>query len=105
MGRLQTEEVAGMVDLDTALRWHLQYNHYPPVPGAMVKPCKDAIEIARHWNEDDEMDELVDLPDGVQYKGRDDGKALATALIEDYHLADFLTTEDSEDELLETEAD
>lgn len=96
MGRLQAKEMAGRVDLNTALHWHLSYNHYPPVPGAMVKPCKDAIEIARHWNEDDEMDELVDLPEGIQYKGRDDFKAPALALIEDYHLHDFLEIPDEE---------
>lgn len=98
MGRLQAEEVAQMVDLDPALAWHLQYNHYPPVPGAMAKPCKDAIEIARHWIDGDEMDELVDLPEGVQWKGRSDGKAPASALIESFHLDSFLEEPEDEDE-------
>lgn len=96
MGRLQAEVVAGMVDLDTALRWHLRNNHYPPVPGAMAAPCKAAIEIARHWNEDDEMDELVELPEGVQWKGREDGKAPASALIESFHLHEFIETPEEE---------
>ena len=90
MGRAQAEEVANQVDIDTALRWHLRSNHYPPVPGAMIAPCKAAIEVARNWIEGEGEDELVDLPDGVQWKGRTDGKAPATAVIESFHLAEFI---------------
>ena len=96
MGRVQTEEVAGFADIDTALRWHLRHNHYPPVPDAMAAPCKAAIEIARHWIEGEGEDELVDLPDGVQWKGRTDGKAPASALIESFHLSEFIDIQEEE---------
>ncbi len=87
MGRLQAEEMARLVDLDTALEWHLLHNHYPPVPRTMIAPCKKAIELARQ----ECFDELIDLPEGIRYKhGQDDDKAPVSALIENYHLDDFL---------------
>ncbi len=33
-----------VLDLETQLAYHLQGNHYPPVPLSMVQPCIDAIE-------------------------------------------------------------
>ena len=32
------------LDLETAIGYHLQGNHYPPVPLSMVQPCIDAID-------------------------------------------------------------
>ena len=28
------------LDLETAIGYHLQGNHYPPVPLSMVQPCR-----------------------------------------------------------------
>ena len=61
----------------------------------MVEPCKKAIEAAQNSIDEDE-DELIDLPEGVRYRNRDDGKAPASSLIENYHLQDFIQTEEDE---------
>ena len=37
-----------VLDLETQLAYHLQGNHYPPVPLSMVQPCIDAIEQATY---------------------------------------------------------
>ena len=36
MGRLQAEEMKTLLDLDSALHWHLQYNHYPPIHTSFI---------------------------------------------------------------------
>lgn len=48
------------LSLDTALGWHLQSNHYPPVPTAFIASCKDAIEAAQ----DEDYDREIALPKG-----------------------------------------
>jgi hypothetical protein len=75
------QEVA---DLDTTLVWHLQYNHYPPVPRSMVGPCKRAIAKANRG----EWDAKVRLPQGVTYRGK--SLAPVSAVIEQHHLDGFL---------------
>lgn len=47
MGYLSALDFAGNAPLETALSWHLTANHYPPLPEALVDPCKRAIELAR----------------------------------------------------------
>ena len=32
------------LDLEQGIAYHLQGNHYPPVPLSMVQPCIDAID-------------------------------------------------------------
>jgi len=32
------------LDLETQLKYHLQGNHYPPIPTVMVQPCIEAID-------------------------------------------------------------
>ena len=39
-----------VLDLETQLAYHLQGNHYPPVPLTMVQPCIDAIDA--YYDED-----------------------------------------------------
>ncbi len=65
MGSLQASEMAQFADLDRALQWHLQANHYPPIPTYMVEPCKQAIEACNEG----EWDRLIDLPNGVEFRG------------------------------------
>jgi hypothetical protein len=81
-------DMAAHADLDQAVAWHLQGNHYPPVPRSMVGPCLEAIALASGG----EWDEHVDLPEGVSW--RDQTTAPAWAIIEAHHLDPFLTEED-----------
>lgn len=83
MGRLQSIEYA-QGDLDTGLTWHLQSNHYPPVPLSMLPICIEAIEAG---NEEDFYREIP-LPEGVLYKG--ETTAPTWAIIEQHHLEPFL---------------
>jgi hypothetical protein len=53
------------LDLEVALGYHLQGNHYPPVPLSMVQPCIEAIDA--YYDED--YNKLIEMPEGVSYKG------------------------------------
>jgi hypothetical protein len=66
---------------DSALAIHLQSNHYPPVPLSMVPVCIQAIDS---YNADFSGDELIELPEGVSWKGKT--SAPAWAIIESHHL-------------------
>ncbi len=87
MGSLQANEMASLTDLDTALRWHLQCNHYPPIPTYMVEPCKQAIVACN----DGEWDRLIDLPNGVTYRGSTE--ATASEIARSHHLDSWITEE------------
>ena len=67
MGNLQAREMAelGADNIEQALAWHLQSNHFPPIPTTMVKPCLAAIDA--YW--EDDLDKLIPLPEGVGYRG------------------------------------
>lgn len=69
------------ISLDNALAIHLQSNHYPPVPLSMVPVCLDAIDS---YNATFSGDELIELPEGVSWKGKT--SAPAWAIIEAHHL-------------------
>jgi hypothetical protein len=75
----------GLVSLQRAIGWHLQSNHYPPVPTVMNAPALAAIEAL---NEDD-GDRLIDLPEGVEFR---DGRTSVEAhvLAESFHLYGFV---------------
>lgn len=77
-----------LVSLERALAWHLQSNHYPPVPLVMIVPCIAAIEAA---NEDD-YERDIDLPEEVSYKGH--SHAPAWKIIEAHHLDAFISEGD-----------
>lgn len=76
----------GEVSLEQALSWHLQANHYPPVPTSIIPACLAAIDA---YNEED-YDAEVDLPEGITWRGRT--AAPAHAIIEAHHLDAFLST-------------
>ena len=78
------------ISLEQAIGYHLQGNHYPPVPLIMVAPCIEALDAAR------EMDPMryIAMPEGVFYKGKT--TAPAWAIIEQHHL-DFWLPQDEED--------
>ena len=44
MGYTTAVGLAEELSLEAGLAYHLQANHYPPVPVAMVQPCIDAID-------------------------------------------------------------
>lgn len=88
MGHLQASEMARLTDLDTALRWHLQHNHYPPVPLSMLPACKAAIVAY----EDEDYQQAIELPKGVSWKGKP--SAPASAIVTDHHLDAFISRED-----------
>lgn len=73
-----------VLDLETQLAYHLQGNHYPPVPLSMVKPCIEAIDAAY----DEDYDRFIAMPEGVFYKGM--SHAPARAIIEQHHLEWFI---------------
>jgi hypothetical protein len=92
MGRMQASEMARLMgSSDTALLWHLQSNHYPPVPATMLEPCKAAIAAAREEN----YDALIPLPVGVTWKGK--AAAPAAAIIEAHHLDEFVNVDREEE--------
>ena len=74
------------LDLEKAIGYHLQGNHYPPVPLSMVQPCIDAIDA--YWNED--FDQEIQMPEGITYKGK--ATAPAWAIVEQHHLDAWLAS-------------
>jgi hypothetical protein len=86
MGSLSAKAMAEMneVTLEQQLAWHLQSNHFPPVPANMVQPCIEAIDA---YNDED-YQKLISLPEGVGYRGLT--AAPASAIIEAHHLDAWL---------------
>jgi hypothetical protein len=76
------------LDLEMAISIHLQSNHYPPVPLSMVEPCIEAIDAYY----EDNYDKMIEMPEGVSYKGNT--HAPAWAIIEQHHLDAWLPESD-----------
>ena len=89
MGRASLMDMLEMTDQETVLRWHLQSNHYPPVPSAMVQTCKEAIRAMFEG----EPTRGIILPEGVTYRGQD--IVLAGILVDTFHLDEFLYMRES----------
>ena len=92
MGSVQAAEMAELLEIESAIAWHLQYNHYPPVPETMVPACLEAIDNANLglWLNE------VELPNGVSYKGRN--TAPTWAMIEQHHLDTWVQLEEEYDD-------
>lgn len=75
------------LSLEDSIRIHLTSNHYPPVPASMVPACIEAIDCV---NSGMPM-ALVDLPEGVSFRGST--KAPAYDIVEQHHL-EFWLAED-----------
>ena len=88
MGLSSAIDVSQEMDLVQGLTWHLQSNHFPPIPVSMVQPCIDAIDA---FYEGD-TNKLISLPEGIGYKGLT--AAPAWAIIEQHHLDPWLDTEE-----------
>lgn len=92
MGNLQATEMANSgLDLESTLSWHLQVNHYPPVPTSMVPICIQAIDA--YW--EDDLEREIEMPEGVYYRG--ETTAPARAIIIQHHLDPWCTEEDESD--------
>jgi hypothetical protein len=86
MGRNFAEDIAVMSgSIESQLSIHLRSNHYPPVPLSMIECCIEAIEKS---NEGD-SGALIDLPEGVLYKG--EPQAPAYAIVEAHHLEPWIS--------------
>jgi hypothetical protein len=72
------------LNLERGLAIHLQSNHYPPVPVAMVQPCIDAIDA--YYEED--YSRLIDLPKDISWRGQ--SSAPASAIVDAHHLDAWL---------------
>jgi len=77
-------EKVGFFSREMAIKFHLESNHYPPVPEVMVSPCIEAIDA---YNAD-ETDKVIDLPDGITYRGMFTAPVLS--IIENCHLETWL---------------
>ena len=90
MGNNFATDLAENIDisLEQAIGYHLQGNHYPPVPLSMVQPCIDAIDA--YYEED--FNKEIEMPEGVFYKGKT--TAPAWAIIEQHHLDAWLPQDD-----------
>lgn len=76
------------LSLEAGLAYHLQANHYPPVPVAMVQPCIEAIDA--YYEED--YSRLIELPAGVSWRG--ETSCPASAIVDAHHLDAWLPQED-----------
>jgi hypothetical protein len=89
MGRMFAEDLSTMdISLEGSIGYHLQANHYPPVPLSMVPVCIEAIDA--YWEED--LDREIALPEGVLW--RNQTEAPAWSIIEAHHLSAWLTEEE-----------
>ena len=79
------------LDLETQLKYHLQGNHYPPVPVQMVQPCIEAIDAYYA----DDFDREIAMPKVNDYQITYKGKttAPAWAIVEQHHLEWFIEAE------------
>lgn len=103
MGSMTAMAIANTdFSLEEQLAYHLQANHYPPIPKVMVETCIEAIDA--YWEED--TNKLIKLPcDGIGKDGKPfqirwrDGSdhAPAWAIIEHAHL-DFWLVDNYEEE-------
>ena len=90
MGYTTAVSLSEELDLEVALGYHLQGNHYPPVPLTMVQPCIDAIDAIHAGDGNTE----IELPEGVLYKNKT--TAPAHAIAEQHHLDAWLPEWDQE---------
>jgi hypothetical protein len=84
MGYTTASDLAENISLDAGLAYHLQANHYPPVPVAMVDACIATIEAYQ----DEDYQREITLPEGVSWRGQN--TAPASAIAEAHHLDAWL---------------
>lgn len=84
MGYTTALDLADNISIDAGLAYHLQANHYPPVPVSMVDACIETIEAYQ----DEDYQRLIELPTGVFWRG--ETSAPASAIAEAHHLDAWL---------------
>jgi len=77
--------------LTASLHYHLQYNHFPPVPVTMIPVCIAAIDAFHEGDHDRE----IPLPIGTFWRNQE--VAPAWAIVSAHHLDYFI---DEETELI-----
>jgi hypothetical protein len=90
MGRLRAEELASgevVPTIEQQLAIHFSSNCYPPVPHIMIET---AIEAINHYNAG-WLNELISLPDGITYQGKDSARAYK--IIENFRLDAWIDNE------------
>jgi hypothetical protein len=90
MGRLFAEELASgefATTIEQQLAIHFSSNCYPPVPHIMIET---AVEAINHLNAG-YFNEIISLPDGVTYQGRDSARAYK--IVENFRLDAWIDSE------------
>ena len=94
MGKLTEMMIANTdLSLDRKVAWHLQGNHYPPIPLVMVEPCVEAIELARlgYYTAEVKLPQVQGAdgkPFQITWHGQD--TAPVSAIVEAHHLDGFI---------------
>ena len=87
---------SALTELDAPLKKqiaiHLVNNFYPPIPSFMTDTCVSALNA--YWEE--ETDRMIDMPEGVSYKGST--SAPAWAIVEQHKLHAWLDTDEDYEE-------
>jgi hypothetical protein len=78
MGYTQALRVLDLITLEGDLRWHLQNNHYPPVPDVMIPIALKAVILCRN----DQFNKTIEIP--IEY--RMGWMVPAYVIVEAYHL-------------------
>lgn len=91
MGRMYAEGIKETeISLEQQITWHLTGNFFPPIPKSMVQPCIEAIEACN----DEDTTRLIEMPEGVLYKGNT--TAPAWAIVDQHRLDTWLDDVDYE---------
>ena len=72
------------LSLEEKVSWHFSFNCYPPVPSIMVPVAVEAINMVTVGDDH----ELVNLPEGVTYRGENQSKAII--IVDEFHLFAFV---------------
>lgn len=78
--------------IEQQVSWHFSGNCYPPVPQMMVPVAVQAIDLVIG----DEADALVELPEGVSFRGNTE--VTAYNIVDNLHLWAFVDASFEEDE-------
>ena len=79
MGYTQAMEMVNLISLEKGIRWHLQCNHYPPVPIKMLPIALKAVILCQN----DQFNETIEVP----FEHRMFGWMVpAYVIVEIYHL-------------------
>lgn len=83
MGYVAAVEMRFYLGEEFALEWHLQYNHYPPVPLNLLPVAKKALQLARNGD----FDTRLLLPSQVL--------KTVEEVVDELHLSAFLDGDDA----------